>query len=218
MSLDPKAHRLFVEGPSDGAVVNKLVLRRLGVDLAPKARQIVSAGGNSAGGFQWVRDQLEAALVTRKFERFGAVIDRDAVDGKPDRWLSVRELLGAHGVAVGELSPSGFLGVTGWGARIGIWVMPDNGSPGDLESFLEGLVPAGAQDWPWAGEAAETAQALGAAYQAVHARKARFHTWLAWRDPPGSPYGTAIEARQLGESSPAADAFVGWFGRLFLEP
>lgn len=140
------------------------------------------------------------------------------MDGKPDRWLSMRDLLKKHGIMVDTLSMGGLVTSTTWGARIGLWVMPNNRDPGDLETFLEGLVPMTSQDWLWAGEATKMAQTKGALYRKVHARKAHLHTWLAWGDPPGNPYGTAIEATQLNDASPAADAFIIWFKELFLDP
>jgi len=214
--LDKNYHRLFVEGQSDAAVVNKLVLRRLGLDLAQN--RIVSTGDRDEGGFEWVRGQLEAALVTKKLVRFGAVVDRDAVSGKPDRWLSMRSLLSSHDVDIDAPPATGMLATTAWGARIGLWVMPDNVSAGDLETFLESLVPTESRDWAWAGEATTRAKTEGAEFRDVHARKARLNTWLAWRDPPGNPYGTAIEATQLRDSSPVVDTFVDWFKRLFIDP
>ena len=45
--------------------------------------------------------------------------------------------------------------------------------------------------------------------------KAILHTWLAWQQEPGRPYGTAVGARFFRHDSPAALAFLAWFKRLF---
>jgi hypothetical protein len=45
--------------------------------------------------------------------------------------------------------------------------------------------------------------------------KARIHTWLAWQENPGLPFGTAITARYFGADSQEALKFVNWFNLLF---
>ncbi len=41
------------------------------------------------------------------------------------------------------------------------------------------------------------------------------HTWLAWQNKPGRPFGTAITARYLDADVPEATAFVAWLEKLF---
>ena len=41
------------------------------------------------------------------------------------------------------------------------------------------------------------------------------HTWLAWQENPGRPYGTAITARFLDAEAPQADVLVAWINYLF---
>ena len=48
--------------------------------------------------------------------------------------------------------------------------------------------------------------------------KAVLHTWLAWQQVPGLPYGTAMRARYFRDDSPAAQAFVSWFRTVFSIP
>ncbi len=55
----------------------------------------------------------------------------------------------------------------------------------------------------------------GAAFPEAKRLKAVLHTWLAWQERPGVPYGLAIKARYFGHDSPAARAFVEWFRRVF---
>jgi hypothetical protein len=152
----------------------------------------------------------------RRPERLGLVIDRDGVDGKPDRWNVVREILRSAGLEAPAAPPSdGYRAVTAWG-RVGVWLMPDNVRFGDLETFLEDLLGPPSSLWDHAGESTLAARRCGAKYRDIHATKARFHAWLAWHDPPGQPYGTAIASKTLSAHSPAADAFVAWFRELCL--
>ncbi|MFN3648665.1 MAG: DUF3226 domain-containing protein [Armatimonadota bacterium] len=46
-------------------------------------------------------------------------------------------------------------------------------------------------------------------------RKAELHTWLAWQEEPGQPFGTSITARVLDGDRPQAREFIGWLRRLY---
>lgn len=217
MTPDKTMQKLFVEGHSDGAVVNKLVLLRLGVDLSrPSSHQIVQVG-QVDGGFDAALGGFAAALAAKRPARLGLLVDRDATDGKPDRWNAVHAALSNAGLNPPTQPPAEGVRVDAqWGQRIGVWLMPDNLRSGDLESFLEGLLPEPPPPtWGFALEATIQAKSLGATFRETHQPKARFHTWLAWHDPPGNPYGTAIEARVLSAAAPAVDPFIDWFRWLF---
>lgn len=100
--------------------------------------------------------------------------------------------------------------------RLGVWVMPDNESRGMLETFLAYLVPTASSDlWRYAETATAEAHNRGASYRDPHEDKAKIHTWLAWQDPPGRPFGEALKSKCLDPASPAAIPFVEWFIRLF---
>ena len=216
MTPDNTTQKLFVEGPSDAAVVNKLVLLSLRIDLAnPPSHRIVEVAPGD-GGFDAALKRFADALAAKRPERLGLLVDRDGIGDKPDRWDAVRRALADAGLQPPEApSGEGVRIAAAWG-RVGAWLMPDNVHEGDLESFLELLLPDPLpKTWDYAGEAAAEAKRRGATYRDVHRSKARFHTWLAWHDPPGIPYGTAIEAKILRATTPAADAFVRWFEWLF---
>ena len=69
----------------------------------------------------------------------------------------------------------------------------------------------------YARESTENARAHGARYpEAVgETMKAVLHTWLAWQEEPGLPYGTAIRAAVFRHDSEVAECFVRWFRRVF---
>lgn len=216
MSRDPN-RRLFVEGPSDGSVINRLVEARLGIDIA--TQRWVHAPPEE-GGFEMARASFVAALTAETPSRLGLVVDRDNQHNAPDRWNSVRGILVAHGFEPPAEPGGGGIRLTRDLRRVGVWLMPDNVSPGDLESFLETLLPnPRPPSWDWAVEATLTAkQQKGAAFRdPADQAKARLHTWLAWNDPPGRPYGIAIKTQSLGVNSPTASAFIDWFQWLFVD-
>jgi len=99
--------------------------------------------------------------------------------------------------------------------RAGRWLMPDNKNPGILEDFLATLVPDGDPCWTHAREATAEARRIGAPLLEQHSAKGHLYAWLAWQDPPGMPFGTALTAKCLSHESPVARDFVAWFKRVF---
>lgn len=96
---------------------------------------------------------------------------------------------------------------------IGIWIMPDNRSNGYLEHFIAELIPEGDTLWDYAqtivGELPDRR------FPAAREQKALLHTWLAWQETPGLPFGTALSSGILTPESPLAGRFIEWFQRTF---
>lgn len=141
----------------------------------------------------------------------------DANEDLAGRWARLRRLCATAFRGIPEELPRHGLVHEGQGqVRFGLWIMPDNKSPGMLETFLAQLVPA-SQDRlsSHARDSAATAKHLGAPFKEAHRVKAWVHTLLAWQDPPGRPFGEALKARYLDASCPAARLFAQWFIKLF---
>lgn len=146
----------------------------------------------------------------------GVVFDADEnFDG---RWNRVRQICAGLFQNVPLEMPTGGLILQDepQGQRLGIWIMPNNASPGMLETFLRTLI--GAQHAPLATYAETVvieARRRGAACKDVHTAKSNIHTWLAWQDPPGQPFGRAITALTLDPHAGLATPFVNWFRTLY---
>ena len=95
--------------------------------------------------------------------------------------------------------------------------MPDNRRAGALEEFLRDLVDTGDSLLAIADRSTHHAKEEGAHFPVSAMSKAVLHTWLAWQERPGLPYGSAIRARYFGHDSAAALAFVEWFKRVFTD-
>jgi hypothetical protein len=94
--------------------------------------------------------------------------------------------------------------------------MPDNQRDGTLEDFLRMLIDEGDPLIDYAKRTAVHARKKkGARFPPIHYDKAVIHTWLAWQETPGLPYGSAVAAHFFRHDTPAALAFVAWFKRLF---
>ena len=95
--------------------------------------------------------------------------------------------------------------------------MPDNVSLGTLEHFLAKLVHPGHPIWTYAGEVTTEARQRGASCLDKDHAKSWLHTWLAWQETPGLPFGTALKAGLFEADHEDALRFVAWFRRLFVD-
>lgn len=200
---------LMVEGPDDEHVVKHICgQRQLG-----KIQYIHPYGGKDP--------LIEGIGVRLKESDIGALgIILDADTDLHARWQAVAFRLSAAGytdvpptpVPEGTVieSPADSLL-----PRVGVWLMPDNQLPGILEDFLRFLVPAGDRLLAHVDQALISIPAGERRFPEVRAAKARIHTWLAWQEEPGKPFGQAISARYLDPSLPAANLFAGWLQRTF---
>lgn len=211
MRPDAKSpYRLLVEGIDDRASIIHLLARH-GYDWDDEAtpRPFVDV----AQGVEALLAALPTAL--KRYPRVGVVLDAD-VD-PAGRWASLRERAARVGVALPPAPLPGGVVVpsTGAGWKCGAWMMPDNALRGALEDFLALLVPPEDACWDHAAAATREACARGAPLAEKDHLKGALHAWLAWREVPGQPFGTAITARAFRHDAPEALRFVAWFRELF---
>lgn len=203
-------YRLLVEGIDDQwSIIN--LLSRHGYDWDDSS--VVRPYVHQTGGISPLLESL--AVAVKSHERLGIVVDADLSIN--NRWASVRDQLVGLGFEVPSdpIAAGAVVDRTADNKRVGVWLMPDNQSPGSLEDFLAKLVPEGDPCWGHAETTTTAARDLGAPLQGKDQSKGVIHTWLAWREDPGQPFGQAITARALGHDSPEALQFVDWFNRMF---
>jgi hypothetical protein len=208
--INPKIDALFVEGPDDGAVVNALVRKLAGVDLARRPWLVRTS--DEGGGDSWALGEFEKYIATeRQGARVGLIVDRD--NATNDKWPAVFAILRRLGVVT--LNDPTAAGVIVDG-RYGIWMWPDNISYGDLEVFVTGVIPQSAT-LSYAIEACRIAKHDHAAeFEHHHSRKAALKVRSVWRDASAAGgYGHLLRNLSL-TPTPASDAFLAWFTRLFL--
>lgn len=209
----PRSNLLMVEGKDDLHVVAALCKRY-------EVPELFRIRGHD--GVEAMLQAFPERLDESDRQRLGIVIDADPDVGVARRWASVtahlqqRDYPGVprrpdrDGTILG--SPGPFLPV------VGIWLMPDNDASGTLEHFLRFLVPEGDRLLPRAEAAVRRLPLADRRFSPAHRTKAELHTWLAWQENPGVPFGTAITARYLDAGVPQAQAFVDWLRRLFVTP
>jgi uncharacterized protein DUF3226 len=209
--INARIDALFVEGPDDGALVNALVNRLTGVDLAREPYRVVKARPDG-GGDTWAVRQFKKRIEEGRPEaRVGLIIDRD--EEANDKWPSVSAILRELGMERSS-GPSGAGAIVS--GRYGIWMWPDNISHGDLETFVAGIIPQ-TPIFMYAAEACRIARDDHAAeYEPRHARKAALKVRSVWRDASAAGgYAHLVRNLPLTQTE-ACDAFIAWFRALFL--
>lgn len=137
----------------------------------------------------------------------------DADDHPAYRWQSVRDKLrSAHVDSPNKLPPSGV--IIDQVPRVGVWMMPDNQLPGELEDFIEKMIPPTDPVWPLSHSYIDGIPIGNRKFAQGKILRAKVHAWLATREDP-RPMGTAIRARDLDVHGPLGAAFLSWLNRLF---
>lgn len=97
---------------------------------------------------------------------------------------------------------------------IGIWLMPDNGSAGELEDFVQRMIPENDPVWPLSQRYIAGIPPGARKFPERKKAKAELYAWLATRREPG-PMGRAVAARDLVVDGQLCQRFLAWTERLF---
>lgn len=210
--------RLLVEGSNDSHVLRHLC-REHGLDT-------IGIETVNCEGIDRLRDAIRVGLKARPEEGDAVGIVVDANSDAGSRWYSIRSRL----LGVGyqnlqkELDPDGIIvpatnGPELFLPQVGIWIMPNNRDAGALEDFLMSLVPQ-SQDllFDYASHCVSGIPECPRRFAESAESKAILHTWLAWQEQPGKPFGVAIKTHVLDPCCPSANALVAWLRRLFVPP
>ena len=207
--------RLITEGKTDRTLLESLLDHKTrGIDiprLAPK-------DDPDAGGYEWLVKvgNLDAFLATDS-ERFGIIVDADL--NASDKWRSLRDRLISYGFDESQLPAS--IGADGLAMTfqakrpLGVWIMPDNLSQGNVEDFFTKLIKPGDQ---LLDQAKKCVGGLpGQLLPDTGRSKAVYRTWLAWqKGGDGMSPQTAFHANRYDAAK--AEAFLAWIDRLLRTP
>lgn len=203
---------LMVEGPDDVHVVKHICgERNLG-----KIETIHPYGGKDP-----LLQGIGARLKESDVIALGILLDADT--DLQARWQAVADRLKQAGYTDTPTAPAPHGTVISAPTnsllpRVGTWLIPDNQANGILENFLRFLVPEGDPLFSHVEHAINSIPPEQCLFSELKKPKARIHTWLAWQEEPGKPYGQAITARYLDPHLPAADIFAIWLQPTFFSP
>lgn len=199
---------LLVEGKDDQHVVWALAERY----SLPENFLVIDCGGIDP-----LLERMPVQLKASGLKVLGIIVDADV--NLLGRWQSLRSLLlPTFPHLPGVIPPTGLILNNEDGLRIGVWIMPDNGTEGLLEDFLRFLIPPNdLVIGPVDALLADLEERGIQGYGVGHRSKARLHTWLGLQEDPGTPLGQSITKRYLQLEDDMAYRFRDWIRTLFTD-
>ena len=168
----------------------------------------------SLNGVQGVLGALRQEVNLRGNPPVGVIVDADA--DISERWMEIVSNLGAaKTLAPKEPEAEGTVIIQAAGLpRIGIWIMPDNQSTGELEDFVIDMIPDGDAIWPTSVNYIETIPTIERQFTEHKTDRAKLYAWLATRKHP--PHiGAAIRDGYLHTDTARCQSFALWLRRLY---
>ena len=193
---------LLVEGPNDEHVVRHLCNRQ-------QAMPEFYIRGK--GGIEVLLEDIGLEILDPRRKAVGILVD--ANDDLDARWRSVANRLRQENIEVPS-SPKRTGTIIDSNPRVGIWLMPDNTSPGELENFVSEMIPADDPVWPLSENYIDDIPQAHRKFTGKKIMRAKIHAWLATREDPRQ-MGAAIAARDLHVDGTLSTAFANWLRQLF---
>ena len=154
---------------------------------------------------------IEADVQAPRRTVLGIVVDAD--EDVQGRWQAVADRLrGAKIDAPQEPDPSGTIIESR--PRIGVWMMPNNEAPGELEDFVAGMIPERDPVWPRSQAYVDDIPLSDRRFSDGKKLRAQVHSWLATRETPRR-MGLAIRTGDLNIEARDAVGLIDWLRRLF---
>lgn len=195
----------MVEGLSDYHFVRQLLDQlELGLDFEVSYRS----------GLSGVLNIIYAEVAAPHRDVVGILVDAD--DDLEIRWLEVADRLLSAGVRVPS-SPDvdgTIVDATADRPRVGIWIMPDNRSPGELEDFVIDMIPDSDSVWPRSMNYIDGIPIREREFSEGKTDRAKLYAWLATRRQP--PHiGAAIGSGDFDLETVRCEGFVNWLEGLY---
>lgn len=213
---------LLVEGKDDEHVVKHLC-RDHGIIIRSATENLLNEDDPVAfsyGGIGELLAQVPIRLKESDLEGLAVVLDAD--ESPQSRWSQLRDRL-RHRTGHAEIpdlpAPQGTLvqlRIEDRMVRLGVWIMPDNRTPGMLEDFLLFLVPDNDRTLPHVDRFLAGIPATDRLFPDIARAKARIHSFLAVQKEPGKPLGLAITFRYLDAKQESVQPFMTWLTSVLL--
>ena len=221
-STSHQSRVLFVEGSSDKTIVKEILNTYLPHWQITRKRSGSSQPQIDIQDLQGIKnitpDKIFNQLADPNVPALGIVIDADG--SASDQWQEICQTCQSveqlNSISFPNQIPgNGFICSVSDDQKFGIWMMPDNRSPGMLETLLSQLIPSDRENlWIHLQNSVSQAKQLGATFDDKHLDKAHIYTWLAWHHKPGAWLKTG-ERAVFNFDHPQVQAFVDWLKTLY---
>lgn len=167
-----------------------------------------------SGGFPELKKEIGLQAKVEGRESLGLLVD--ANDNPAGCWQQVTHQLQGVGYDPPRKMASNGTIIEGVGRRprVGVWLMPDYRTKGQLEDFIQELIPGGDAVWPLAAAYIDDIPATARKFKRRKTQRAKIHAWLAARAEPRK-MGLAIQAGDLDADAQPAIRFMDWLRQLF---
>ena len=213
---------LLVEGPDDKHVVLHLCNRRpsFSVEKSSEDEHVVrlypsqptsAFSISDKGGIDQLLGAISLEIKTPSRKAIGILVD--ANNDLNTRWNDVTNRLRKANIqAPPSPQPTGTI-IDGQ-PRVGIWLMPDNASTGELEDFVMQMIPEGDPVWPRAKRYIGEIPQADRKFPEGKTRRAELYAWLAAMENPRQ-MGSAIGSHDLKVDGHLCKNFLDWLKALF---
>lgn len=197
-------HQIWVEGPNDERVIREIMYQnnmQENFDIEP------------AGGVEEVIKAIRGAVLQGPRESVSFVVD--ANDNLQKRWDELCSKLRERGYnPPNEPSPNGtILPATDECVRAGIWIMPDNKSPGAIEDFVAEMMSKNPPGWERALKFVDEIPNEERLFPEHKYNQVVVRVWLAMR-ASSDRLDKVISREKLPVDGPLCQAFCEWLRRV----
>ncbi len=196
---------LVVEGRNDLHVIEHIRKKEL---------KAIDFGINDRQNLDGLLDAMAPEIKVPGREVIGFVVDaNDSID---ERWQAVNRKLKDIGIiAPNKPDKAGtIIGANDDYPKVGIWLMPDNKSGGELEDFVQQMIDSDDPVWPRAVSYIEGIPSENRKFKKNKEMKAKVYAWLSTVEPP-ELMGVAISSGNLHCDGLLCKSFVAWIEKLF---
>ena len=170
--MDNNDRVLLVEGPNDKHVVRHLCNRH---------QAIPEFCIRDKGGIERLLEGIGLEILAPSRKAVGILVDVN--DNLDARWNAVANRLQEESIEVPN-SPELTGTIIDSNPRVGIWLMPNNTSPGELENFVSEMIPDDDPVWPLSEDYIDGIPEKARKFTEKKILRAKVHAWLATRENP----------------------------------
>lgn len=200
--MDNNDRVLLVEGPNDKHVV---------LHLCNFHKEVPKFCILDKEGIEVLLEDIGSEILAPGRKAVGIVVD--ANDDLDARWNAVANRLREESIEVPN-SPELTGTIIDSNPRVGIWLMPNNTSSGELENFVSEMIPDDDPVWPLSEDYIDGIPEKARKFTEKKILRAKIHAWLATREDPRQ-MGAAIRAQDLHVDGTLSTTFASWLRQLF---
>lgn len=193
---------LLVEGWIDKTIVQSIIelnQSKPEIDITP------------CGGIDKLIAGIKGVIRAENYMAVGIMVDANS--NPINRWNMISDQVKATGINMPDvLDPSGVI-IDGQ-PRVGVWLMPDNRTPGEIEDFVAKLIPHNDPIWPKSQRYIDSIPEYQRRFPSAKITKAKTFAWVSTRKRPGL-IDSAINRQDLDLSRDSYKSFVGWLEELY---